>query len=152
MNGFLTQVLLVILIVLVSACLLLWSAAGIRYHVTDRHLKVTWLGLPVRWLRLTDIRHISNRPVFWAERWPNTLFDSRRMLVIHRRRSLFKHFVITPKYPYEFKASLERARHAPVASPNGSEVSAEAPPPAPSKTMASPDFPSRPIRKPPLPS
>ena len=112
MNGFLTQILLVIVIGLLSAGLLLWSAATIRYRVTPTHLRVAWLGLPVRWLRLQDIQHIGHRPVFWAERWPNTLFDSRRMLVIRRRRGLFRHLIITPQYPFEFKASLQQACQA----------------------------------------
>src|ERR1051325_11629641 len=119
MNGFL--VLLNLVIVLSSAGLLLWSAKGIRYRVTVTHLQVTWLGMPLRWLRLRDIKHIGSRPVFWAERWPNTLFDGRRMLVIHRRRGLFKHFIITPQYPFEFKATLEKARNAALESANRSE-------------------------------
>jgi hypothetical protein len=123
MNGFLVQVILVVLALCVSAILLLWSATSIRYHLTAKHLKVTWLGLPVRFLALQDIKHISHRPVFWAERWPSTLFDSRRMLVIRRRGGLFKHFVITPKYPFEFKASLEHARKRSLPGAPGSGAS-----------------------------
>jgi len=112
MNGFLIQILLFTLGIFAAAGLLLWSAATIRYRVTERHLRISWLGLPLRWVRLENIKHVGNRPVFWAERWPSALFDSHRMLVIRRRRGLFRNLVITPKYPFEFKALLERATQA----------------------------------------
>ncbi len=139
MNGFLTQVLLAIVIVFSAAGLLLWSAASIRYRVTAKHLQVFWLGLPIRWVRLLDIKHIGNRPVFWAERWPNTLWDSRRMLVIRRRHGLFKNLVITPQYPFEFKATLDQARQAALASANpaGSRSQIVAPSPTNTSTPAS---------------
>jgi len=109
MNGFLTQILLFTLGIFAAAGLLLWSAATIRYRVTERHLRISWLGLPLRWVRLENIKHVGNRPVLWAERWPSALFDSHRMLVIRRRRGLFRNLVIKPQYPFEFKAALERA-------------------------------------------
>jgi len=109
MNGFLIQILLFTAGIFVAAGLLLWSATTIRYRVTDRHLRISWLGIPMRWVRLENIKRVGNRPVLWAERWPSTLFDSRRMLVIRRRRGLFRNLVITPQYPFEFKAALERA-------------------------------------------
>ena len=109
MNGFLIQILLFTLGIFAAAGLLLWSAATIRYRVTKRHLRISWLGLPLRWVPLSSIKHVGNRPVFWAERWPSTLFDSHRMLVIRRRRALFRNLVITPQYPFEFKAALEKA-------------------------------------------
>ena len=112
MNGFLIQILLLTLGIFAAAGLLLWSAATIRYRVTERYLRISWLGLPVRWVRLENIKRVSNRPVFWAERWPSALFDSRRMLVVRRRRGLFRNLVITPQYPFEFKAALERASQA----------------------------------------
>lgn len=82
---------------------------SIRYHVTARHLKVSFLGVPVRWVRLDDIRHIGNKPVFWAERWASAPFDLGRLLVIRRKRGLFKNFVITPARPYELRFSLYQA-------------------------------------------
>lgn len=112
MNGFLIQILLITFGIFAAAGLLLWSATTIRYRVTEHHLRISWLGVPMRWVRLSNIKHVSNRPVFWAERWPSALFDSRRMLVIRRRRGIFKNLVITPQYPFEFKAALEKASRA----------------------------------------
>lgn len=112
MNGFLIQILLFTLGIFAAAGLLLWSATTIRYRVTERYLRISWLGVPLRWVRLANIKRVGNRPVFWAERWPSALFDSRRMLVIRRRRALFRNLVITPQYPFEFKAALERALKA----------------------------------------
>ena len=120
MNGFLIQILLFTLGIFAAAGLLLWSATTIRYRVTERHLRISWLGLPLRWVRLENIKHVGNRPVFWAERWPSVLFDSRRMLVIRRRRGLFRNLVITPQYPFEFKAALERASQSKLGKSNDS--------------------------------
>jgi hypothetical protein len=50
--------------------------------------------------------------VGWTERWPNVLFDNRRTLVIRLRRGLIRNVLITPPYPFEFKATLEQARDA----------------------------------------
>lgn len=81
----------------------------LRYSITDRHLKVTLFGLCLRRVRLSDIASISKRLVSWAERWQNTLQPAHRVLVIHRRRGLFKDFVITPANRYVFKSELEKA-------------------------------------------
>lgn len=110
MSPFQLQILFVSLAVVVGTCFLVFSVAAIRYQITARHLRVTWLGVPVRWIRLEDIRHIGTRPVAWAERWPNVLFQTGRTLVIRRRRGLCKNLLITPPYPFEFKATLEQAR------------------------------------------
>ena len=91
---------------------LLCSIITIHYHITSTHLKITWLGIPVRWLRLDDIKYVSTKRCFWAERWYNTLFVSNRLLVIHRRKGLYKAFIITPKNPFVFKAELYQARKA----------------------------------------
>ena len=130
MNGFLIQILLLILGIIAVAGLLLWSAATIRYRVTERHLRISWLGVPMRWVRLENIKHVSNKPVFWAERWPNALFESRRMLVIRRRRGLFRNLVITPKYPFEFKNLLERATQAKLGKARDSVPPPQGNPPA----------------------
>jgi hypothetical protein len=95
---------------LVVTALALLSITTIKYHVTAKHLKVTWLGVPVRHIRLDDIRHITTKPVFWAERWYNTFVVKNRMLVIRRRSGLCKNFIITPKSPFVFRAELERQR------------------------------------------
>jgi hypothetical protein len=112
MSQFQLQILLVGLGVVSTVALALWSATSVRYQITPRHLRVTWLGVPVRWICLTDIKHVSHisqKSVIWAERWPNVLLENRRTLIIRRRRGFLKNFVITPKYPFEFKATLEQA-------------------------------------------
>ena len=110
MNGLHIQIILTVAVVLASAGLLLWSAFTIRYHITPTHLKITWLGLTVRRLRLDDIKRVGTRPVVGAERWPNTLHNNGRLLVIRRRSGWLRSLVITPKYPFEFRNELELAR------------------------------------------
>ena len=82
---------------------------SIRYRVTKTHLKVILLGVPIRRVRLDNIRHIGNKPVRWAERWASAPFDVGRLLVVRRKRGLFKNFVITPSRPYEFRFALFQA-------------------------------------------
>jgi hypothetical protein len=110
MSSFQLQILVMSLGILGSFIFLVYSVTTVRYQITPRHLRVSWMGMPVRWVRLDDIRHVGTRPVAWAERWPNVLFGSRRTLVIRRRRGFCKNLLITPSYPYEFKTSLEQAR------------------------------------------
>lgn len=112
MNGLHLQIILTVAVVLGSAGLLLWSAFTIRYRITPTHLKITWLGLTVRRLRLDDIKRVGTSPVVWAERWPNTLRGGSRLLVIRRRSGWLRSLVITPKYPFEFRNELELARKA----------------------------------------
>ena len=81
----------------------------LRYSITDRHLKVTLFGLCLRRVRLSDIASVSKRLGTLAERWHNTLQPAHRVLVVHRRRGLFKDFVITPANRYVFKSELEKA-------------------------------------------
>ena len=109
MNGLHIQIILTVAVVLASAGLLLCSAFTIRYHVTPTHLKITWLGLPIRRIRLGDIKRVGTRPVVWAERWPSTLRNNGRLLVIRRRSGWLRSLVITPKYPFEFRNELEQA-------------------------------------------
>lgn len=85
---------------------------GIRYRITPRHLVVTWLGVPVRWVRLDKIRSVGTTPVWWAERWPNTLRWRGRYLVVRKNGWLFHHMIITPSHPFVFRAELLRARDA----------------------------------------
>ena len=91
------------------AGLIFLSIRTIGYRLTPTHLKVTWMGVPVRRVRLDDIRHIGNKPAFWAERWVSAPFDQGRLLVIRRKRGWFKNFVITPARPYEFRFSMFQA-------------------------------------------
>lgn len=85
---------------------------GIKYRITPRHLVVTWLGVPVRWVRLDKIRSVGTTPVRWAERWPNALQWRGRYLVVRKSGWLFQHMIITPRNPFVFRAELLRARDA----------------------------------------
>ena len=111
MNGFELNLLLAVLGILVTVGSLLLSALTFRYRVTPTHLQIFWLGLPVRRLRLEDIKRIGTRPVLWAERWPNS-WDRGRVLVIRRHTGWFRNFLITPNFPFEFLNTLEQARKA----------------------------------------
>jgi len=95
--------------IIALAGLVMLVIRSIRYRVTTTHLKVTLLGVPVRRVRLDDIRHIGNKPVRWAERWASAPFDVGRLLVVRRKRGLFKNFVITPSRPYVFRFALFQA-------------------------------------------
>ena len=81
----------------------------LRYAITERHLKVTLFGVCLRRIKLADIDSVSKRQSIWAEKWYSTLRPYHRMLVIRRRRGLFKDFIITPQNRYVFKSELERA-------------------------------------------
>jgi hypothetical protein len=89
--------------------LIFWLRTQLRYRITQKHLKVTLFGVPLRRVRLTNIEHVGKRRTGWGEHWWNTWRPFRRKLVIQRRRGLLKDFVITPPFRYEFKAELERA-------------------------------------------
>ena len=78
-----------------------------EYRITQSHLEVTWLGVPIRKIRLSDIESVSKRQKRWAENWRNTWRPRHRRLVIRRKTGLFKEFVITPAYRYEFRNQLE---------------------------------------------
>jgi hypothetical protein len=110
MNSKWLEILLVLLGLFGSVGFVLWSITTIRYHITPRSLKVTYLGLPVRWIRLANIKSVTTKRIFWAERWYNTLSVGNRFLVIRRGRGLFKHLIISPKNPMVFRADLIRAR------------------------------------------
>lgn len=79
------------------------------YRITQNYLEVTWLGIPIRKIRLSDIESVSKRRKRWAENWRNTWRPRHRRLVIRRKTGLFKEFVITPAYRYEFRSQLETA-------------------------------------------
>jgi hypothetical protein len=89
---------------------LIASMRAIRYHITATHLRITWLGIPVRWLRLDEIKYVSSKGSLWAERWYNTFSVRRHLLVVHRRKGLHKTVMITPKNPFVFKTELYQAR------------------------------------------
>ena len=89
--------------------LVIWA---VGYKITPRHLVITWLNVPIRWVRLDRITSVGTTPVFWSERWPNVLFAHGRFLVVHKTGWGFKNMVITPKNPFVFRAELYRTRDA----------------------------------------
>ena|SRR5437773_6085287 len=134
------QIGLVVLAWLAFVALTMSSIKLLNYKVTARHLKVTWCGIPVRRVRLEDIKYISTKIGPWTEKWYNTSRPHNRLLVLHRRSGWFKYFAISPKSPYVFKAELDRARRALLPRPlegglgdtevlSKSNVAPEAPPP-----------------------
>ena len=103
--------LLIVAAALLGLALLVCSIFTIRYRVTPRHLKITWLWfIPVRLIGLRNVKYVSAKQVFWAENWWNTFNIRNRTLVITKRTGLFKEVVITPRNPFVFKAQIERAR------------------------------------------
>ena len=85
---------------------------SIRYSVGPRHVKVKILWfLPVRRVRLDNLRYIATNSPHWAERWTNLIFLRRdRILHLRKRRGLFRSLVISPEKRILFKAEIERAR------------------------------------------
>ena len=95
---------------------LIFSVVTIRYRITARYLVISWLGLPVRWVRLQNIKSIGVQRIAWAEHWANSLRPANRYLLIEKKSALLlRHVVITPRNHMVFKAELERAAgwHAP---------------------------------------
>jgi hypothetical protein len=107
------------LFVLAGLVLLALSVNTVNYRITARSLVITWLGLPVRWVRLSNIKQITSQRVFWAEKWVNSFSPGNRYLLIQKRSGLIKNLVITPKNHFVFKADLERARNLVVSAPAG---------------------------------
>ena len=93
--------------------LLLFLLRHIDFRIGPKHLKVTLLGIPIRRVRLDNIRNLHTRRVRFAERWHNMLLTQPdRVLVIEKKRGLIKHFIITPEQRYVFKSELDRAIRA----------------------------------------
>ena len=89
----------------------------IRYRVGEKYLIVSIFGIPVRWVRLTNIRHVGTARVRFAEQWHNQiLVKPQTVLVIRKRRGLIKNLVITPLHRHAFMAEIERARDALITS------------------------------------
>ena len=81
----------------------------INYRITSGYLEIRLFGIRLRRLALADIRYISKHRSYWGEVWWNTLWPSKRILVIRRRSGWCKNFIITPENRYVFKAELKRA-------------------------------------------
>ncbi len=88
----------------------LFLRTRLRYKITPSHLEVALYGVPIRRLPLENIRHVHLRRRRFAERWDNNLFPRRNgLLVLEKRRGLFKSLVITPAKRQVFKVKLEQA-------------------------------------------
>ncbi len=84
---------------------------SIRYKLSATHLRITVLGIPVRWFRIRDIRQMTTEPKFWAERWYNTLTPEGRHLAIRRKHGLiWKTVILTPENPFVLMHELEKAK------------------------------------------
>jgi len=89
--------------------LLACSATAIRYRIFDGRLEITWLLFTLRRIRLDEIKYISTRPVWYAEKWHNTLLPGNRRLTLYRRNGLKRPVSISPRNPFVFKAELDQA-------------------------------------------
>lgn len=94
-----------------TVALLVLIFLSINYRQTETHLVITLLGIPVRRIRIREIRHMGTDPKFWAERWYNTFSPLNRRLVIRRKSGLFaRTLIITPRNPYQMMHDLEKAK------------------------------------------
>jgi hypothetical protein len=103
----------VVLLWLMLIVMLLVMLKSINFRVGSKYFMVTLLGVPIRWIRIDNIRTIHTRRVRFAERWHNVILPHPdRALVIEKRRGLIKQLLITPEQRYVFKAELDRAIRA----------------------------------------
>ena len=139
-------ILAVIGIWLALIAFLVFLLLQVRYRIGPKHFKVMILGIPVRRVRLDNIRNLSTRPVWFGEKWHNLLFPRLdRILVIQKKRGLLKNFVVTPENRFVFKTELDRAIRAylsPLANPSGTDSSAMNLDPAASPEVTEPTAPS----------
>ena len=84
-------------------------AAFLRYRVTETDLEIRWLFLPLRRIRLREIKFVSTRPVWYSEKWYNTLRLRSRRLIIYRRNGSLRPVSISPRSPFVLKAELDAA-------------------------------------------
>ena len=74
-----------------------------KYRVSPKRVTITVLGIPVRWISIQNIKHMSTDTRFWAERWYNTLnFANRRVAIRTRSGILCRTIIITPADPHQF--------------------------------------------------
>lgn len=99
----------------VASMIGLWAALKLRmtYHIGRTSLRIKVLGFTVRRISLDDIERVDKprRDLRWIETeyWCNSFDTSHRLLVVHRRRGLFKRIAISPLHRYEFRRSLRLA-------------------------------------------
>jgi len=96
--------------VLLGIFAFVWLVSRVRYRIGSRHMKVFVLGVRLRRISLDSIESISKRAGDgWVERWWSTFHPKHRMLILRRRRGLFRNVAITPRNRYVFKSELQRA-------------------------------------------
>lgn len=88
-----------------------WSVRTISYDLTATHLRIKFLGIPVRRVRLTNITAISRAPIWYSEKWHNTWVVGNRRLIIQKRRGLSRVLSISPESPFVFRAQIISARN-----------------------------------------
>src|SRR5687768_2004784 len=89
---------------------LLLSVKTIRYRIGSKFLVISWLGIPVRWVKLTNIAHVTPERFTLSERWFNAFRVRHRVLTIHRKNGLIREICISPASRFVFRAELNRAR------------------------------------------
>lgn len=109
-----------VLLGLVVAILLI--VPTINYRIGRRRLVFTVMGVPVRWVHLRNIRHVSDRPKGVAEPWGNTWNPGNRTLFIRKRRGLFRSIKVTPVKHFVFKHDLELAIRELTGKPTSEET------------------------------
>jgi len=88
---------------------LLLIVPTIRYRVTKKNLVITALGIPVRWVSLTNIRYLTDHSKTVSEPWPNCYTTLGRALYVRKRRGLFRTLMISLDKRFVFKAEIEKA-------------------------------------------
>src|SRR5690348_16179314 len=84
--------------VLLGIFAFVWLVSRVRYRIGSRHVKVFVLGIRLRRISLESIEAISKRASGgWTERWWSTFHPKHRLLILRRRRGLFRNVAITPK-------------------------------------------------------
>lgn len=105
----------VVVVAALAVTALLWTSgkARLSYHIGRSSLRIQLGRVTVRRIDFTDIERVDKprRELRWleTENWRNTFDDSRRLLVVHRRRGWFRKLVITPRHRYEFRRQLRGA-------------------------------------------
>jgi hypothetical protein len=98
---------------LLATFLFVWLIGRLRYEITPQHVKICLFGICLRRMRLSNIASVSKRRIDgWAENWWSTLRPNHRILVLRKKRGLFRNLVVTPRNRYVFKADLEQAIQA----------------------------------------
>lgn len=90
-----------------------WFKVNMTYRIGRSSFRVSLFGWTLRRIPFDEIERVDkpHRELKWGdtENWRNTFDDSRRLLVLHRKRGWFRKFVISPERRYEFRRDLREA-------------------------------------------